>query len=565
MTFFILSFIAGALTVLAPCILPLLPVVLGGAAADTQNRRRPLVIVASLGLSVFAFTFLLKASTALIAIPPDFWSYFSGAIIGLFGLALLFPDTWAAFINKIPGFHGGANTLLAKGYEQKTAWWGDMAIGVALGPIFTTCSPTYFLVLATVLPESALRGALYILAYILGLAVVLLAIARLGQSLIAKLNWAANPKGWFKRALGILFLAVAIFIGTGADKKLQTALLDAGFFDVTKIETALQQILMPEPSDPGDSAPQGAERPGVPYVEIVEPSGFVNSEPFALADLVGKKVILLDFMTYSCINCQRTFPYLNAWYDQYKDQGLEIVGIHTPEFAFEHRIENVQNAAEEFGLEFPLVLDNDYRTWRAWNNRYWPHKFLIDIHGNVVYDHIGEGAYGETEEMIVELLKERAEVLGEEIDNMNRVSDSIVAPTPSRGISPETYFGASRNEFFGNGVSQYRGQRAYTFPENLEPNHFSLSGTWVTDAEYAQPRGTDGALRYPFRAKNIYIVAESDTPTDIEVYIDGAYSHTITVQASMLYSIYEHAAVEEHLLELRFPQGGTRIYAFTFG
>lgn len=151
-----------------------------------------------------------------------------------------------------------------------------------------------------------------------------------------------------------------------------------------------------------------------PYVEITNPSGFVNTndQPIKIADYVGKQVILLDIITYSCINCQRTFPYVNAWYDKYKDEGLIVIGLHTPEFAFEKDKNNVENAMKEFGITFPVVLDNDYATWNALGNRFWPRKYLIDIHGNIVYDHIGEGAYEETENKIQELLKEREAVLG---------------------------------------------------------------------------------------------------------------------------------------------------------
>lgn len=152
------------------------------------------------------------------------------------------------------------------------------------------------------------------------------------------------------------------------------------------------------------------------YIEIKDPSGFVNTDdkPIRISDYVGKKVILLNVMTFSCINCQRTFPYVNSWYDTYKDEGLIVIGIHTPEFAYEKNKANVEEAMMKFGITYPVVLDNDYKTWRAYGNRYWPRKYLIDIHGNIVYDHIGEGAYKETEAKIQELLKERTEVLNAE-------------------------------------------------------------------------------------------------------------------------------------------------------
>lgn len=235
MTLFLVSVAAGAITVLAPCILPLLPVVLGGAASEARSRAKPLRIVGFLGLSIFAFTFLLRASTALLAVPDSFWKIVSAlAVLGL-GLSLLFPRVWAKVALAVPGLHGG-NRLLAAGYKKRASWVGDAAVGFALGPIFTTCSPTYFLILATVLPSSFLLGALYVGAYVLGLGAALLAIALLGQRLVARLGGAANPDGWFKRSLGLLLVVTAFAILTGFDKKIEATILNAGYLDVPALE-----------------------------------------------------------------------------------------------------------------------------------------------------------------------------------------------------------------------------------------------------------------------------------------------------------------------------------------
>ncbi len=236
MTLFVVSLFAGALTVLAPCILPLLPAVLGGSAADAKSHGKALRIVAFLGLSVFAFTFLLKASTALIGVPESFWKLFAAAIVGALGLSMIFPKVWAKIALKIPGLRGGGNRLLATGYKNRASWWGDAAVGLALGPIFTTCSPTYFLVLATVLPNSFAQGALYIGAYVLGLSLALLAIAVLGQRLVARLGGAANPDGLFKRSLGALLIFSALAIATGYDKKIEAAIIGAGYLNVPALE-----------------------------------------------------------------------------------------------------------------------------------------------------------------------------------------------------------------------------------------------------------------------------------------------------------------------------------------
>ena len=192
-----------------------------------------------------------------------------------------------------------------------------------------------------------------------------------------------------------------------------TGALVAGVFVISKDTQKATSSVAIGDAPLGDVKTKTTE--STPFVEIVDPAGFVNTQnqPFKIADYVGKQVILLNVMTYSCINCQRTFPYVNSWYEEYKDDGLVVIGIHTPEFSYEKDRGNVEAAFAKFNITYPTVLDNDYSTWRALGNKYWPRKYLIDIEGNVVYDHIGEGAYQETEDKIKELLKERKEVLGE--------------------------------------------------------------------------------------------------------------------------------------------------------
>jgi cytochrome c biogenesis protein CcdA len=236
MTLLIVAFIAGVLTVLAPCILPVLPVIIGSAASG-RSRYTPYVVVGSLAVSVIVFTYLLKASTAFIMVPPQFWTYLSGTILVIFGLVLVFPAIW----EHIPGMAklaGRSNRLAGAGYERKS-FWGDALIGAALGPIFSTCSPTYFVILASVLPVSFGLGSLYILAYVLGLALVLLLIAFLGERFASRLSGFADPKSWLKRGIGILFILLGIAIASGYEKKLEVMILDGGWFDITKIEQRL--------------------------------------------------------------------------------------------------------------------------------------------------------------------------------------------------------------------------------------------------------------------------------------------------------------------------------------
>lgn len=236
--FLIVSFIAGVLTVLAPCILPVLPVIIGSSAAG-RSRLTPYVVVGSLAVSVILFTYILKVSTAFIMVPPEFWTYLSGGILVLFGLTLLFPTLW----ENIPGLSKlsvSSNKLVGAGMKKQN-FWGDVLVGAALGPVFSTCSPTYFVILASVLPTSLALGTLYIFSYTLGLSLALLLIALLGESLAARLSGLADPKGWFKRILGVLFILLGMMIATGFDKQLQVIILESGFFDVTKIEQSLLQ------------------------------------------------------------------------------------------------------------------------------------------------------------------------------------------------------------------------------------------------------------------------------------------------------------------------------------
>lgn len=324
--------------------------------------------------------------------------------------------------------------------------------------------------------------------------------------------------------------------------------------------------------------------------EITTPDGFINlpegQKSLQLADLIGKKVILIDFWTYSCINCQRTTPYLNAWYQKYRDQGLEIVGIHTPEFDFEKDYQNVLAATRKEDIQFPVVLDNDYSTWRAYENRFWPRKYLIDIDGFIVYDHIGEGGYEETEAMIQKALKERAQVLEEKTE----VATGNVSPRAetSEAKSPETYFGALRNSNFVSGPTAVVGLQNFVENINIQPNMLYLVGQWQIDPEYAETGpaigGSAGSARinYRYQAKGVYFVvgARDEKPITVEILRDSKplpseaagsdvfYQNGrsyVTIKENRLYRLIDDRASEEHFLELIIPQSGLQAYTFTFG
>ena len=308
--------------------------------------------------------------------------------------------------------------------------------------------------------------------------------------------------------------------------------------------------------------------------EILNPSGFINTSEFKLADLVGKKVILIDFWTYSCINCQRTLPYINSWYDKYRESGLEIVGVHAPEFAFEKKPENVQDAVERFGIKFPVVLDNDFATWQSYNNHHWPHKYLIDIDGFIVYDHIGEGKYEETEKEIQKALEERKQVLGEEME-ISHDFVAVEAEKPSFKQSPEIYFGSRRNKNLGNVKAGRSGQQELSLPEKIVPNKVYLEGKWNFTGEYAENISETAKIVMHYQGKNIFMVASAENEVEIEVLLDGKSPGEFSganiengkgiVKDERLYKLIEGEKSEEQTIEILINNPGLKMYTFTFG
>ncbi len=564
MILFLISFLAGVLTVLAPCVLPLLPVIVGGSLSNVKRNSKPYVIAGALAVSVIVFTLLLKVSTLFINVPESFWKLVSGIIIIVFGFSLLLPTQWEKITIKFNLLISRkSNRLLAEG-DKKDSFWGDVLMGGALGPVFSSCSPTYFIILATVLPKSFAVGFVYLVAYAIGLSLALLTISLIGQKLIRRLEGVADPKGMFKRTLGVIFLLVGIAIIGGADKTFQSFLIQKGIFDPTKLEEKLLKLS----SGKDMKEPEAIKDMKYPsYKEIINPSGFVNSLPFELKDIVGKKVILLDIMTYSCINCQRTFPYLNSWYQRYKDKGLEVVAIHTPEFAFEHNIQNVKDAMEKYGIKFPVVLDNDYGTWNAYENNSWPRKYLIDIDGYIRYDHTGEGNYKETEETIKKLLKERGEHFKETSLLPTDFSADAITERISEAQSREVYFGAFRNKNFAGilpsqkGVFEFNGEKIPT-AERIR-GKFYLNGEWKVEGEYIECQKDLCALEFSFDAKKVFLVSESDTEKHIEVYKNNVFVKKLLVKDADLYTLVDSEKFERSDLRLVISKG-VKLYTFTF-
>lgn len=309
-----------------------------------------------------------------------------------------------------------------------------------------------------------------------------------------------------------------------------------------------------------------------------------------LGDFIGKKIILVDFWTYSCINCQRTIPYLEAWHKKYNDLGLEIIGVHTPEFEFEKEYNNVRAGIQRLGITYSVVQDNDYKTWRAFENRYWPRKYLINLDGKIVYDHIGEGEYEETEKKIQELLKERAKKLGGKIEIPSDFVTISDASEAIAGISPEIYFGSNRNSYLGNGKDGAVGVQHLTEPTGIKTNILYLVGDWNFQPEYAENQRAGDKIIFRYQGKNVFLVASSPARTvSAEIFLDGEPVLTkaglptevltkagediaqdggrsvVSISDARLYRLINDQKSSEHTLEIIINEPGVRLFAFTFG
>lgn len=397
------AFLAGVVTVLSPCILPLLPIILS-STTDTSGKRRPLGVVVGFVGSFTFFTLFLATIVKLTGIPADSLRFISIAVLVLFGLSLLIPQVQLLIEQLFSRL-----TRFVPQNQGKTGFFGGLVIGLSLGLLWTPCvGPILASVISLALSGSVNAQALLItLSYSIGTAIPMFFIMIAGSTALQKVPWLLRNTGKIQKAFGVLMILTAVGIFFNVDRKFQTFILDTfpnygvgltRFEDNQNIRKELEKV-NEKPMDEtmlGKPMPQ-AKGPVAP--EIIPGGQWFNSEPLTLSQLKGK-VVVIDFWTYSCINCQRTLPYLRDWWQKYKDQGLVIIGVHAPEFEFEKDVGNVSQAIKDFKLEYPIVQDNNFATWRAYHNNYWPAKYFIDKDGIIRFTHFGEGAYDESEKVI---------------------------------------------------------------------------------------------------------------------------------------------------------------------
>ena len=572
------ALLAGAGTALSPCVLPILPAVL--SAGVTGGRRRPLGVVTGI---VVAFTFATVALVYVIdalGLPDDLVRWIAIGTLGVFGIILLVPalaDRVEAFISRVvPG------PSRAKG----EGFWPGFLLGTSLGLVYAPCAGP---ILAGVITVSASQdftaGKLGVaFAYAIGSGAVLYALMLGGRKLIDGMGAWRNR---VQTAMGALMVLTAVAMSADLDIRFQTAIADdlPAFLvnptgDLEESGSVADNLADVRGGGDGPIDVSGAHDTGpsadLPSLglapEFTGTQQWFNTEgrPISIADEVEQgHVVLIDFWTYTCINCIRTLPYLKAWDEEYRDDGLTIVGVHSPEFPFEKDAANVEDAIADNGIGYPVVQDNELATWTAWGNQYWPAKYLIDADGQVRFTHFGEGSYDETEEAIRALLAEAGdEDLGAEAKAKGeRIDPSL--------MTPETYLGALRADGWVEPVTE--GTRRFEAPsaDSLELNAFAFDGTWQIDADGATS-ADDAAISFRFQAKNVFLVLGSeDGPAPVEVLLDGkpvsdraagadVSGGVAQISKERLYRLVELDEGGEHTLTLRFAPGISG-YAFTFG
>lgn len=515
------AFVSGIVTILSPCILPILPIVLSGTLSG--GKKKPIGIVAGFILSFTFFTLFLTTIIKLTGVSAYLLRTISVFIIGIFGISLVMPKFQVATEKLFSRL-----VTLAPQHKidsNRPDFIAGFFIGLSLGLIWTPCVGPILASIITLAATNTINGgAIFItLMYSVGTAIPLFAITYGGRQLLTNHPWLSTHTVSIQKTFGILMILAAISIFLSWDRQFQSYILTTFpnyGTGLTKIEdnafvkNALQTVKK--------SSTLSLDAP-----ELITDGKWFNSKPLTLQSLRGN-VVLLDFWTYTCINCIRTLPYLKSWWKKYGNKGLVIIGIHTPEFEFEKNPNNVEQAIKDFGITYPVMQDNAYATWQAYSNQYWPAHYLIDKDGKIRDTHFGEGAYDETEKKIQELLN---------------VDMPINNPTYQvRTQTPETYLGSKR-----------------------EGSGFTLGGTWTSSEEYAMPT-SNSILTFPFYAANVYLVMRPKNHSGkIEVYLDGTLQKEITVDLDKLYTLIELPVPGQHELRLKFLDENLELYAFTFG
>ena len=573
------AFISGLFTILAPCIWPLLPIVLADVT-QSNSKRRPLGITAGVAISFAFFTLAISALESSIGFSPNVLRKMAVVVLLVIGISMVVPALsrrMEASISSISGKFGGI------GKNQRSDFSGGFVTGLAMGVVWTPCSGPILASVATLAATNkvSLQVVVVTLFYVAGVSIPLFGFAVGGQKLLAKSRRLSKHTGRIQIASGVIMIITAVGIYTNYDKTIEAKLLNA----IPSYSNALTKIESGSGVTKALSKLKGSK--SVPTTVSGNQSGLFNanetapeirgiekwlntSGPQTLASLKGK-VVLVDFWTYSCINCLRTLPHVEAWYNKYHSLGFEVIGVSTPEFAFEKDPGNVARAIKQYGIPYPVALDNNYKTWNAYNNQYWPAEYLIDATGKIRRTEFGEGNYPESEQAIRTLLTSAGHTI-------TVAPSDLPDTTPTTQLTPETYFGSNRAQF-GFPTPNYP-NGTFTIPEqkSVPLDQFALGGKWTIQPDFIESH--KGAtitehfdtskvfliLNPKLGATNTVAVTYNGKPLVGSLAGSDVVNGIIKVDSDRLYNIFNSGATNsDGTLKFTFLDDGIQAFTFTFG
>jgi cytochrome c biogenesis protein CcdA/thiol-disulfide isomerase/thioredoxin len=584
MILFLLAYLGGVLTIVSPCILPVIPFVL--ARADRPFLRNGLPMLVGMALAFAVVATLASVAGGWVVSANQYGRLAALTLLAIFGVTLLFPELADRLMRPLVAV--GARLSQSADHASDGSVFAPLLLGVATGFLWAPCAGP---VLGLILTGAALQGAsvkttLLLLTYAAGAATSLALALLVGGRVFSVMKRLIGAGEWVRRGLGAAVLAAIVAIALGLDtgfltnlslastSSLEQSLLDKFRPRENIAMTGGPSMMRAKPVGQGDELP--VEGPLPSLSGAVE---WLNSKPLTADDLKGK-VVVVDFWTYSCINCLRSIPYVRAWAEKYRDHGLVVIGVHAPEFAFERNVDNVRKAISTLKITYPVAIDNDYKIWRAFENEYWPAHYFIDAKGLIRHQHFGEGEYEESERVIQKLLADAGDrnVPADVVAVSASGAEAASAKTDVE--SPETYIGYNRIDHFVSpgGVVQDASHVYAAGEPHL--NDWSLVGNWTIGGERALLNDKDGSIIYRFHARDLHLVlgpAADGRPVRFRITIDGVApgaSHGADVDsegqgvvtAQRLYQLVrDPGAIVDHTFEIRFLDPGVQAYAFTFG
>jgi cytochrome c biogenesis protein CcdA/thiol-disulfide isomerase/thioredoxin len=577
MLIYLLAFVGGVLTILSPCILPVLPFVF--ARADQPFRRSGLPLLVGMALTFSVVAIAAAFGGHWVVRLNQGGRYVAMIIFLVLGVSLLFPSVAEALTRPLVR----AGSRLRGDPSAGSGIGKSFVLGISTGLLWAPCAgPILGLILTgAAIQGPGVRSSFLLLSFALGAATSLGIALLAGNKVFSALKRSLSFEVWIRRGLGVAVIMGVVAIGLGWDTNLLTKF---SFVNTAKSEEYLMDALHRE--KPASVLAANAADTHLalddegPSPDLSGAVAWLNSPPLSSKLLKGK-VVLIDFWTYSCINCLRALPYVESWAAKYKNAGLVVIGVHTPEFAFEKERSNVEKAARDLKVNYPIAIDSDYKIWRAFNNEYWPAHYFIDGKGRIRYRHFGEGEYGESERVIRKLLEENGAHLAATGAIAVSGAGTEAAPDTANRRSPETYVGYHRAEHFASteAIAQ-DSKRAYTPQPRLALNQWALGGSWKVGAESAVLQTVPGRIIFRFHARDLHLVlgtAKDGKPVRFAVKLDGSAlgdDHGVdtdnngsgTVQGHRLYQlIRQKGPVEDRTFEIEFLDPGVQAFAFTFG